>query len=247
MTIARMNPAVFLGENVYILISGTDFQVEESSRVAAGAWIVVGVAGGKILKFAGYLTKEAFIGTKSLINNSNKLYKLVKGDKGVKIAELSADEVARIGIKGESLVKINLGNFIKKIGDYEVYEGGEVFYRTMSKEHYEILLSTKKLSATGETFTSPTQIYSEGYKGYLVRISTQHGTIDKLKSIATTDGTPDVLRKFGQMPQSLSGWSQNKALFKSENGQVNIGLGKGDALNIFNDNINGIELIKIIE
>jgi hypothetical protein len=97
MTAARMNPVVFLGENVYILISGTDFQIEESSRVEAGVWIVVGVAGGKILKYAGYLTQKAFTGSKTVINSAtDKLFKLIKGDKGVKIVELSADEVARI-------------------------------------------------------------------------------------------------------------------------------------------------------
>jgi hypothetical protein len=142
---------------------------------------------------------------------------------------------------------LNLGKFVKKIGDYEVYEGGEIFYRTMHKEDYEVLLSTKKLSSTGETFTSPTQLYSEKYKGYLVKISAKHGTIDNLRSIGVTDGTIEVLERFGQMPVSSSRWTSSKALFKYERGQVNIGLGKGNALNIFNDNINGIELIKIIE
>ena len=35
--------------------------------------------------------------------------------------------------------KLNLGKFVKRIGDYEVYEKGEVFYRTMSKKHYDEL------------------------------------------------------------------------------------------------------------
>ena len=65
--------------------------------------------------------------------------------------------------------KLNLGKFVKKIGDYEVYEKGEVFYRTMSKEHYDELLRTNKMRATGETTTSPNMAFSEGYEGILVQ------------------------------------------------------------------------------
>ena len=143
--------------------------------------------------------------------------------------------------------KLDLGKFVKKIGDYEVFEGGEVFYRTMSKEHYEALLNTKKLSATSETFTSPTQLYSEAYEGYLVKISVKHGTLDKLKLVGTSDGTADVVKKFGEMPKNSKGWTSSNAYFKKEGAQVNIGLGKGNALELFNENINGFELIKIIE
>ena len=58
-----------------------------------------------------------------------------------------AEEVTRIAGKSISKLveKLNLGKFIKKIGDYEVYENGEVFYRTMSKEHYDELLITNKI------------------------------------------------------------------------------------------------------
>jgi hypothetical protein len=143
--------------------------------------------------------------------------------------------------------KLNLGRYVEKIGDYEVYENGEVFYRSMSKEHYETLLSTKKLSPTSETFTSPTQSYSEAYRGHLVKISVKAGTIEKLKSVGTSDGSADVIKKFGEMPRNSQGWINSKSYFKKEGAQVNIGLGKGKALEIFNENINGFELVKVIE
>ena len=50
-----------------------------------------------------------------------------------------------IANKASKLVdNLDLGQFVKKIGDYEVYENGEVFYRTMSKEHYEELLKNEQ-------------------------------------------------------------------------------------------------------
>ena len=39
----------------------------------------------------------------------------------------------------------------------------------MSKEHYDELLKTNKMRATGETTTSPNMAFSEGYEGYLVK------------------------------------------------------------------------------
>lgn len=72
------------------------------------------------------------------------------------------------------------------------------------------------------------------------------GTIDKLKGIGVSDGTADVQSKFGAMPLVTSGWGITKAFFKSELGQVNIGLGTGTALTSFNANFKQYQLIKII-
>ncbi|NME73014.1 hypothetical protein, partial [Flammeovirga aprica] len=66
----------------------------------------------------------------------------------------------------------NVGKFgkvIGKKGDYVVEEAGEVFYRTLSEKHYKRLLKGKRVPSTGESFTSPTQAYSEKYKGVLVK------------------------------------------------------------------------------
>ena len=147
-------------------------------------------------------------------------------------------------------------NFVKKIGDYEVYENGEVFYRTMSKEHYDELLKTNKMRATGETTTSPNMAFSEGYEGYLVKFKVKRGTIDELREIGVTDGNPLVERKFGKMPtaKDIGGnWNQTHTRFKvetlrnSNTKQINIALGRGKGLNQFNNNIIEFQLIKIIK
>ncbi len=141
---------------------------------------------------------------------------------------------------------VTAGTFVKKIGDFEVYTNGEVFYRTMTKAHYDAIVAGTKLSASSETFTSPTQAYSEKYSGYLVKILVNTGTIDKLKAIGVGDGSADVKAKFGTLPLVASGWGTTKAYFKSELGQVNIGLGTGTALTTFNANFKQYQLIKII-
>lgn len=48
----------------------------------------------------------------------------------------------------------------------------------------------------------------------------------------TTEAYPD-------MPVVEGAWTATKAYFKTERGEVNIGLGKGVALELFNDNILG--------
>jgi hypothetical protein len=112
-TMAQM----LLIEDAYILITGDDFEDLESSRLAASTWIVAGIAGGKILKFVGYVAKEAFIGTKILISNTSKLYKLVKGSNGIRAMELTADEAAEVIAKAEAVAKG--GRFTaQQIADY---------------------------------------------------------------------------------------------------------------------------------
>lgn len=109
---------------------------------------------------------------------------------------------------------------------------------------------------TGETTTSPTRAFSESYEGYLVQFKMKKGTIDELKLIGVTDGNPLVKRLFGKMPMNSEvggNWSKSKARFKVEtlritnSKQVNIALGQGEALNIFNNNIIEYQLIKIIK
>ena len=53
----------------------------------------------------------------------------------------------------------------------------------MSKEHYDELLRTNKMRATGETTTSPNMAFSEGYEGILVQFKVKRGTIEKLETI----------------------------------------------------------------
>lgn len=150
--------------------------------------------------------------------------------------------------------QLNLGGFIRTIGDYKVYDNGEVFYRSISKEHYDELIQTNRMPGTGECTTSPNQAFSEDYTGYLMKFKVKNGTIDELKDIGVTDGHILVEQQFGNMPTNADiggGWNQTRARFKVETlsstntPQVNIALGQGDALNIFNDNILEFQLIQI--
>ena len=163
--------------------------------------------------------------------------------------------VEKLANAGSKLVdNLNLGNFSSKIGDYDVFDNGEVFYRAISKEHYDELIQTNRMPGTGECTTSPNQAFSEDYSGYLMKFKVKTGTIDELKDIGVTDGHILVEQQFGNMPTNADiggGWNQTRARFKVETlsstntPQVNIALGQGDALNIFNDNILEFQLIQI--
>ena len=134
--------------------------------------------------------------------------------------------------------ELDLGPFVTKIGAYEVYENGEVFYRTMSKKHYEELVKTNRMPGTGETTTSPTMSFSENYEGILVQFKVKRGTIRNLEEIGIAERNHvGILVQHPLLKADKSPWSLENARFKLENGQVNIALGRGKALEIFNDNI----------
>ncbi|GGW49142.1 hypothetical protein [Arenibacter certesii] len=150
--------------------------------------------------------------------------------------------------KAKLVDNLNLGSFVKNIGDYEVYEKGEVFYRAISKSNYDDLEANNRLLGTGECTTSPNQSFSEDYNGYLMKFKLKLGTINDLIDIGITDGSILVKQQFGDLPtnQDIGGnWNQTRARFKKEGTQVNIALGKGTALQIFNDNLLEFELIQI--
>lgn len=111
-----------------------------------------------------------------------------------------------IANKASKLVdNLDLGQFVKKIGDYEVYENGEVFYRTMSKEHYEELQKTNRMLGTGETTTSPTMAFSESYEGYLVQFKMKKGTIESLEKIGiAARNHRDILEIFPSLKKDVS-------------------------------------------
>ncbi|MBQ4233234.1 MAG: hypothetical protein II699_08130, partial [Lachnospiraceae bacterium] len=113
----------------------------------------------------------------------------------------------------------------------------EVFYRTMSESDYEYLQSTGRVRATSETFISPTESYALQYDGVTVRFEVAPGTTEQLYNIGVSNNTSQVIADYGQMPNVSSGWTSNCAFFKGEGEQTNIGLGRGTALDIFNNNI----------
>lgn len=127
----------------------------------------------------------------------------------------------------------------------------------MSKEHYDELLRTNKIRATGDTTTSPNMAFSEGYEGILVQFKVKRGTIEKLETIGVAARNNKMaLKKHQNLKLDISPWNEKYARFKLEKGQVNIALGKGEvnialgkgeALKIFNDNILEFKFIKEIK
>ena len=118
----------------------------------------------------------------------------------------------------------------------------------MSKEHYDELLRTNKIRATGETTTSPNMTFSEGYEGILVQFKVKRGTIEKLENIGiAARNNKMALKKHQNLKLDISPWNEKYARFKLEKGQVNIALGKGEALKIFNDNILEFKFVKEIK
>jgi RHS repeat-associated protein len=120
----------------------------------------------------------------------------------------------------------------------------EKLYRAMSPEDFAIFKETGRMPGTGETSTSPNREFSEDYRGVLVEFELKPGTIAQLEAIGVTDTAPATREKYPDMPIGEKGWNQTNARFKEENGQTNIQLGKGDALDIFNDNITGHNVLR---
>ncbi len=136
-------------------------------------------------------------------------------------------------------------NPLSPVIDFDAH-GNEILYRTMSPADAAKMQRTGQVPATGETFVSPLEAYSKGYNGTLVRITVKPGTMDELMSIGGT-GNAGTAKLFPDLPRVSKGWTANNSQFKLEAtkiqeinnglGVVNTGLGKGEALNIFNSNI----------
>ena len=96
---------------------------------------------------------------------------------------------------------------------------------------------------------SPTQSFSEGYSGVLVKFYLRSGTTQALANVGVSDGSPLTASQYPDMPPVYKGWMNNSAYFKQEGGgepQINIGLGRGAGLDIFNDGIVGFDDIAVI-
>jgi filamentous hemagglutinin len=123
----------------------------------------------------------------------------------------------------------------------------EIFFRAMTQEHYDTLLETGKVSATGETFISPTQGFSSNYTGVLVQFNLWPGALDALSGLGVRDASKAVKNAYPDMPPMSSlpeGWSFTNVYFKKERDQINIGLGKGAGLDVFNYYIKSFSEIK---
>lgn len=135
--------------------------------------------------------------------------------------------------------------FQQKYGSENVsWDSAEKFYRAMTKSDYEILMKTGHLPYSDETFISTQQSYSAGYKGVLVEFTAENGTLEKLRGIGAIQPRSRILRDmFPELPtlDTVTNWRNNNAYFKFENDTLNIGLGRGKALDIFNESIRFIE------
>ncbi|WP_338953720.1 hemagglutinin repeat-containing protein [Fusobacterium nucleatum] len=124
----------------------------------------------------------------------------------------------------------------------------ETYYRSMNYNDYKKLIETGRLPSTKETFISPRQIYSEKYSGVLVEFKLEPGTTDKLAKIAVRDKSKKLIERYPNMSLVYNGWNYNNVYFKWEKKmQMNIGLGKGAGINLFNESIRSYEFKKIIK
>ncbi|KAA1187616.1 RHS repeat protein [Photorhabdus heterorhabditis] len=121
--------------------------------------------------------------------------------------------------------------------------GNEIFYRTMSEQHYEHLQQTGKLPPTTETSISPALSYSLDYKGHTVQFITKPGTFEQLKEIGIAANKPAEVQ-FPHMLKGIGEWMQTNARFKVEGGQMTTQLGQGMAIETFNRNIIGYKLVR---
>jgi len=105
------------------------------------------------------------------------------------------------------------------------------------------LLSTGQIPATGETFISPSLEYASTYDGVTVQFNVQPGTIDSLLGIGVRNAGLNG-GAYSGLPLVQRGWGSSSAFFKLEgDGLVNIGLGRGAALDTFNNHIISFTLV----
>ena len=117
----------------------------------------------------------------------------------------------------------------------------ETFYRTMSADDYVYLQNTGKVRATSETFITKDLAYAQKYDGVTIQFKVKAGTLSKLEMIGIRNVKAGTV--YPDMIIGGKGWTQSFAYFKAESGLINIGLGRGDALALFNRNILSYALI----
>lgn len=113
----------------------------------------------------------------------------------------------------------------------------------MSKENFGQLQATGRVPATSETFVSPSGEYASRYEGVTVKFAVRGGTQDALAGVGVRDASAVASAAYPDMPLVSPGWTSTSAFFKGEGGILNIGLGRGPGLDIFNDGILGYEVV----
>jgi hypothetical protein len=228
--------ALFLTDKVLLGLSGS--QMEMFQRAVAGH--------NQFLQhqyMGGYMLAATTVG-------------LSIGLPGAAGADAAADMDMAMMLRANELSNAQTNSSLASTANQQAYtnamgqllDGGyETYFRTMSIEDYQAFLRTQKLQPTTETFISPTQSFSEGYQGVLVKFDVAPGTTANLRSIGVRAHGARPASMFPEMPQARRGWGARNALFKVEGKQTNIGLGTGRALDLFNDSIRGYEVIGVIQ
>lgn len=93
------------------------------------------------------------------------------------------------------------------------------------------------MSPGTETFISPSYSYAHGYDGIKVQFTVRNRTVNWLTKIGVRDASTLTSSLYPNMQPVFKGWMSTNAYFKAEGTIVNIGLGYGKALNIFNKGI----------
>ena len=96
----------------------------------------------------------------------------------------------------------------------------------------------------GGTFPRALWEFAEAYDGVTVRFTVRAGTADQLARVGVRDAAEMTATLFPNLPLVMSGWNRFSAFFKSEGGIINIGLGQGAALDLFNRNIVRFEIVR---
>ena len=111
------------------------------------------------------------------------------------------------------------------------------FYRTMKETHWDKLESTGIMPwSNKETMISPSLEYVQQYTGVTVEFNLPASTIDRLLVIGVRNEASQMIELgYGNLPLVQPGWKNTNAFFKFEDPNVNIGLGRGDAIQIFNE------------
>ena len=144
--------------------------------------------------------------------------------------------ISGVGLLKEAAKKVGTG-IIRRFFTRE-----STFYRAMSDDAAAVFMKTGKMPAGTETFISPTKSFAQNYSGTLFKIKVNSNVISQLQSIGVRNVAS--AHPMGHLPLVSRGWKGTNAFFKVEGAQMNIGLGNGNALNIFNSNIRSFKVIK---
>jgi RHS repeat-associated protein len=155
---------------------------------------------------------------------------------------------AELGFEGAAIVR---GRRMTTQGLPEPWNNTpDVLYRRMSEADIYHLSITNRLRASSETCLATEMEYSAtNYANYLVRFNLRQGTIGELGGIGGRhNSVPNSGNAWSSLPplEYYRNWTLEKAMFKMEDNQLTIGLGKGKALELFNKRILSYDIIKIV-